>query len=392
MKYKILILTLLSVLTTVFTSCQDSVEPNFVTEIRNEENSEFSITVKIPDEIRTRSTSAGEIGEDGLYNFQIRDINKLWYAVYYDDSYRLSNTVVSTDSGLGTFNVNFTLSGVIDLSKLNIFFWAGNEEDETAINGTRPLIFDFNSGSVHINNAIFNGLDNVAIYDSFSAYINFSDYSIADRKNITVTLKRPFAQIHILSDDFIISDLKDDFKNGVYVFPGIGDNIPTNGSKNSSIDNIYQPRQWYYRAKTLYVDGSYPSSSSKDYEFHNTLSGQYPERVTFKGRQMDYLSCFYIFIPDNENLKIGTGSTTLSEKPTKINFAISSKTNINSNSGNNYISIDLPPEGIKPNTKYIIYNKSRDDGGSGFLTDKYNFQLTVIEDGNWDTPNAEFNN
>ena len=367
MKHKFLTLALsVAFASTMLFSCSNAEEPNTppTNELNNSDLVEYAISVDIPDEMRTRDAATASIGESGLYEFENRTIDKLWYAIYYNGTLKTSGVTLRED--VNPFKLSYSASSDTDPSKLYFFFWAGNSDDLIAtntsnkdleINDSKLIALNFTNKNVEVNHTLFNQ-ENFKNYDSFAGYFQFTDNSLDTNRSKSFILKRPFSEIHCLTDDFQVTDLKDQFTSGSYCFAGF------TTSKMSKYTEIqYMPNKWNYENSTLESNNTNLSSSKPNgfgyffNDLNNTISS-----VFYKNRTFDYLSCFYIFTPI----------------PYKefdyLNFIITNSRSQYVAFQTNYIyPIQLPEEGIKPNTKYVIITS---------LYDKY--EILVDEDQSWD--------
>ena len=385
---------------TMLFSCQQENEPKqpIDNSIDLEGMVEWSAEIKLPDELRTRAAANGTVGSDGLYSFT-REIDRLWYAVYYNGQYLYDseqtdapNAVKTSD---GQFTVKFKFHNTIDFTKVYMFFWAGNNDDNVTINDvqtvTNGINLNFKKRCVSVDPKYMNG-DNSELkeYDSFSGYVQLSNTQEVSNYSIVATLHRPFAQIHILSDEFTFPGVYADFKNGVTVMPGFGNE---NATLLNYTNNMVSPTTWFYDSSLDLTPGFLKNEfqfSPTTYEFTNTLSGVSPERVTFKNRTMDYLGCYYVFAPiEKSPLKLAQ-STGTPYTLGKVNLAFRK---VGDNiSSSEFASVDLPSEGICANNRYVIYNKAADDvedddDNGGFISKKFVFE--VVTDPEWENPDTE---
>lgn len=370
---------------TLLFSCSQENEPGNVPNVGTD-SVEFFATVQLPDGIRTRAAAPGTVGEDGLYTFT-REIDRLWYAVYYDGELLYNSEQEdapnATKVSNGYFKVPFTFHNKMDFSKIYLFFWAGNAEDNVttldATSATGGININFAKRCVSVDPKYMNG-DNSELeeYDSFAGYTQLATSNDVTTTNITYKLKRPFAQFHILSDEFTVPGLTT-YANGVTVVPGFGAESATSTNYN---DNLLSPTTWYF-ADEIADDSNYKQNeftySLTNYAFTNNLSGESPERVEFKERTMDYLTCYYVFAPVVKSV-LKSAATDGGSEYAILNMAFYPKGG--SLADAQFASVELPTDGIAANNKYIIYNKSASDGGNGgFLSSAFTF--TIEADKTW---------
>ena len=356
MKHKFLSFALTAAVgSSMLFSCQNSEEPTPAMEENRDEMVEYTITAQVPDEIRTRAAASASIGESGLYEFENRTIDKLWYVVDYNGTVMETNSLERNDSN--PFLVTYRMEGNSDPSKLHFFFWAGSKDDDVQFITTEK-----SQGLININaKSFFVLLDNkkflsteLKIYDSFAGYYQFAESNDNSVRTKTITLKRPFAEIHVIADDFADTDLKEDYQDGFRAYYGFG----------SSQSQLNLPNRWNY------LDKTYSLEDSRSIFFYNALDGESISQVTFKERQMDYYTLFYSFPITTDEL------TYLNVNVYPGNQA---------SSGKKSFSIQLPEDGIKANTKYVIYNKRRSEGGTGFLEGVYNYKILADNDFDWES-------
>ena len=373
---------------TMLFSCQQENEPAPAINGPKDGMIEWTANINLPDNFRTRAADSFAVGSDGLYTFN-REIDKLWYGVYYDGAYfydcTSENAPVPQKIEDGKFTVLFKFNNNIDPSKVYLFFWAGNESDNVTTNDVQTVTdginLNFQKRCVSVDPKYMNG-NNIELkeYDSFASYVQLSTSNNVTDYNKSVTLKRPFAQIHVLSDEFTGAGGTSGFENGLTVVPGFGVETAT---KSNYTNNLLSPTTWYFddsiNASPVYKKNEF-SYSLTNYEHTNSWSGTSPERVTFKGRNMDYLGCYYVFAPIIKSpLKYAEATSNFSVLG-KVNLAFRDKNKVIANS--DFVSVELPSEGIQANNRYVIYNKSTSEGGTGgFLTS--NFVFEIVTDPEW---------
>lgn len=374
-----------------FTSCQQAEEPQSPANPGDGEVNEWTLDVNLPDDMKTRAAASNSQGSDGLYSFT-REIDKIWYAVYYEN--KLLYTCKSDEAPQAVksgdkFTLLFRLAKLYDPTKVEIFFWAGNSEDNvTVTDGTTAsngINLNFNNCCVSVDPKYLNGNNSViAEYDSFAGYFQLSNTKNVTNYNLKVTLKRPFAQIHVLSDEFANASVKTAYPNGIVAVPGFGRNAAT--SSNLSTEMV-SPTTWFYdnsiSLSPAFKQNEY-SFTQTNYEFTNTLSNNWPERTTFKERDFHYLGCYLVFAPSADATLKGATATGNTAAYTKLNLAIRKPGEALSSSL--FKAVDLPASGIKANNRYVVYNKKKTgdgdgEGGGGFVSDSYAFEVLV--DNTW---------
>ena len=402
MKHKLLTFTLMGALaSTMLFSCKNAEEPiqSSPVIVDAEGMVQYSLTVNIPDDMRTRAAAEAIVGNDGLYSFS-RTIDRLWYGVYYNGQYLYDseNTVYPAWSMVenGKFNAYFKLHQEIDPTQVKIFFWAGNEDDNVTVSdvtSSDAINLNFKNRCVSVNPLYINGNTELKEYDSFAGYVQLSKQKENPNFNETVILKRPFAQIHILSDEFTFPGVNVYYPNGVTVVPGFG---KEEASALNYTNNMMALTTWFFDSSidlpNAYTKDEYIFSQN-NYEFTNNLTGTSPERVKFKEREMDYLGCFYVFAPiEKSPLRYATASGNTGTLG-KLNLAFRKPAESLGNA--EFVSVDLPVDGIQANNRYVVYNHENTgdgDGGKGeggFVTNTFTFE--IITDSAWnDTIDSEY--
>ena len=377
---------------TLFLSCQNEEEPITPPHngLNNSELVEYSISVNVPDEMRTRAAE-GTIGETGLFEYPGRTVNRLRYAIYNETILMSNNTL--TRSGSDPFKISLTLENNIDPTQVYLFFWADTNGDTFFdIDFTRGTItqnYNSNSGDGYMSPK------DLGYKDAFTGYFQLSSARDDKSRSRSYTLRRPFAEIHILTDEIEQTNLKDFFDTGTKSYIGYGDgDLSFSTCKNQ----IFKPEKWHFTASSdgFYERGDFefyqfPCLTGTSYQsnfppFSNPLDGSL--RTEFKGRQMEYIGCFYVFVPENGsffNFKDNSGTRKLN----KINVGVVRRTANFVESQTRFISLEFPEEGLKANHKYVYYNKSFENGGSGFLDGLFSYEIFVNHDIKWTDPDTE---
>lgn len=378
-------------------SCSQTEEPAptpYENPFEGKDMVEWIADIRLPEEFKTRAAASGIVGSDGLYTFS-REIDRLWYAVYYNGAYLYDSEMEQAPDALKTadgFTVPFKFHQQLDPTQIYIFFWAGNKQDNVTVSNATvsdAINLNFTNRCVSVNPKYMNGNNSdLQEYDSFSNYVQLSSTSDVTDFNMKVILKRPFAQIHVLSDEFTYPGVKASFPNGVTVVPGFGVEKATTSNYS---ENLVSPTTWFFDS-SISLTPSFKMNeftySLTDYEFTNRLSGTSPERVKFKNRTMDYLGCYYVFAPIvKTQLKYPLSSGNTNEIG-YLNLAFrKSGENLSSSE---FAAVKLPENGIKANNRYVVYNKNNSGGGpenpnpgpGGFISNSYTFE--VIPSPDWD--------
>lgn len=361
---------------------------------------EWTANITLPDDYKTRAAASGSVGTDGLYTFS-REIDRLWYAVYYNGSYLYDSEQDMTPDGIKKgdgFTVLFKFHKDLDPTQIYLFFWAGNHEDNVSVSDvvdSQTINLNFANRCVSVNPYYINGNNNeLQEYDSFAGYYQLSPTKDIANYNMKVTLKRPFAQIHILSDEFTYPGVSTAFPKGVTIIPGFGGDIANSENYSS---NMQLPTTWFFDS-SISLNPGYSQNeyrfTATNYQFTNNLSKQTPERVNFKGRTMDYLGCLYVFAPvEKSPLKYPVASG-FSSVLSKLNLAFMKKGESIDNA--QFAAVTMPSDGLQANNRYVVYNRQNtgdgdggpggnDGDGGGFITASYAFEVVTAP--SWDSTN-----
>ena len=367
-KSMIMLLTCL-LLSTVFYSCNTSQEPELWNNNSSTDETEYIISVNTPKEIRTRGTDEICKGDDGLLTIN-RTINKLWYCVYNKNTILYTNTLTRNDTGI-PFKITFKLESSINPSDIYLFFWAGNQNDKISIEDeTEEYDFNISYNDKTVTQKKNSEDDQLTWlqFDSFAGYYDLNSIKTEDKKG-SVTLKRPFAQIHILTDDFLETEteLFRDYPDGVNIYSWLSDDL-TGWN--------WWPTKWHY-------DTGKVDSEQVHLKIFNSLSDNGNIlRTNYKNRKFDYIGCISVFAPS-------TGSVRCNSSTNKndVKFLNISLNSLNSNKNCKILIYD-DIRIMRPNNRYVIYNKKRSDGGTGFFNDDY-WHLDIDHDASWTEPDYE---
>lgn len=352
----------------------------------------YEMNFMLPDDYKTRAAASGNVGSDGLYTFS-REIDRVWYSVYYNGAMLYNSEQALAPDAIkkgDAFTVLFKFHKDLDPTKIYIFFWAGNKQDNVNCGNqltTSAINLNFENRCVTVDPKYMNG-NNSAIqeYDSFAGYFQLSANANPSNYNMKVTLKRPFAQFHILTDELTFPGVSAAFPNGITVVPGFGKEAATTTNYTT---NLVSPTTWFFDSSVslnpAYKQNEYAFTLT-NYEYTNRLSGNSPERVTFKGRLMDYLGCYYVFAPPvKTTLKSAASSGSTSAYGY---FNLGMRKVGESMNAQQFAAVPLPAEGIKANERYVIYNHVNTgdgdggNGGGGFLSNNYAFEIVTAP--GWD--------
>jgi len=357
----------------------------------------YTLEMQLPDDFKTRAAAPLAKGSDGLYSFT-REINKLWYAVYYEDQWKYDCTTAEAAQPSMTgdkFYLVFKLAKIYDPTKVKIFFWAGNAEDKVTVDYSQTdaeegnINLNFKARCVSIDPKYVNGSNSsIAEYDSFCGYFQLSPTTNVSNFNLKFTLKRPFAQIHVLSDEFIDPMVRDAYPLGFVASLGFGRAAEGASATNMSSD-VVVPTTWFYDNSIglgdAYKAGEYKYTQT-NYEYTNNLANTWPNRTTFKGRDFHYTACLLTFAPVDGILK-GAQTTGNVGNYQYLNLAFRMPDKTYGDKTTMFRKVNLPATGIKANNRYVVYNhlttptdpNNPDGGGSGgndLVSDVYNFEIS----------------
>jgi len=336
---------------------------------------EWTLEVQLPDDMATRAAASLAKGSDGLYSFT-REINKLWYAVYYKDQYVFDiNSAGATQPAKidNKFYLIFKFPKLYDPTQLKVFLWAGNAEDNVSTDDvtsvSNGINLNFINRCVSIDPKYINGgSTDIAECDSFYGYYQLSDTNNPTDFNLKFTLKRPFAQIHVLTNEMVNADTKDAFPSGIIAGMGVG------GADEVSSSNLNQnyvlPTTWFYdNSVTLnpaYNKGDFIYTQS-NYEYATSMGSDFPELTRFKNKDYHYLGCMLTFAIPNDgqfsklNMSVRNGDETIGSS--------------------DFVSVNLPESGIVSNYRYVVYNDNTgtasDNPRPGFFTENFSFECIV---------------
>lgn len=104
-------------------SCSQEAEPEMsVVNPTGKDVVEWNLEMDFPDLPKTRAAGQNAQGTDGLYSFS-RDINKLWYAVYYEDNWVYDCTTPESQQAIkigDKFSLIFKLPRIYDPTKVKL--------------------------------------------------------------------------------------------------------------------------------------------------------------------------------------------------------------------------------------------------------------------------------
>lgn len=372
----------------------------------------FTFSLSIPTEDpRSRFEFQGMPGVpvsviDGIWSFNNYITGgvfdwELWYCVYLEENGAIQHLFDSStpdgpkpvrDSSIPTnWKFVFSLPKSVDVNNVKIAFYAAPKEftHVIGINGVvnncdvPDAIVSFSESGVNglAKNAIHLTENGVIPHDNGYFYEGYMFYGPAlgggSGINTQITLKRPWAEVHVLTDELMRnrSLVKELYPDGIYSMIGLP----------SSYIPLYLPSAWS-RAHYCNFDGSLGSAwAPKRYfndrqwdEHHNSLSDNQFEKVTFDGRSMDYIGCIKVF-PSHVSLDVAIINKS---------WEVASWSGVTDGPSHSYANCHLPLVDFKANQRYIFYNNKLNDGdidvpGEGMFTN--NWTYNVIADDTWDS-------
>ena len=343
--------------------------------------------------MRTRARGDGAIGESGLFEFPTANINRLRYGVYADGELITNKSITRT--GSSPFSISLTLEQYVDPTKIYLFFWADNQVNNLYDNYS----IDFKKRTVSGYATAYGENSDVpwdyGYKDAFTGYFQLASSKEDVNRSKTFILKRPFAEIHILTDEIYKTDITSYFDRGTRTYLGFGDD---ESRYSNCTTQLYKPEVWHYDSsedstfdKGDFEFRQFPCLTGTSYQkyyppFINTFDGTYS--TEFKGRDMEYIGCFFVFVPENGSFfKYINGDQT--RNLDKINIAVN-KNGYNFRDGLvKFITLDFPEGGLKANHKYIYYNKPFENGGSGFFDGGFSYEILVDHDNQFEEPDTE---
>lgn len=362
-------------------SCSSQDEPQVTGSIANPSGDvvEWSLDMNLPDEPKTRAAASVSPGTDGLYAFTGREINKLWYAVYYEDKlvYDCTTPEAQQPKKVGDkFNLVFKLPRLYDPTRVKLFFWAGNADDAVSTNNvtsvSNGINLNFAERCVSIDPKYVNGGNiSIAQYDSFCGYFQLANNANVTNRNLRFSLSRPFAQIHLLTSEFEGKSLTDSYPNGMSVTLEFGNNEI---SSDNYLTELSLPTTWFYdnsiNLSPSYKKGDYIYTQN-NHVFCAGKTDSWPYTTIFERMRSKYtyLTCLMTLAPIDAN------SSNLPFN--KLNFvAYNPEVGVQNE---DCFSIPMIYEGIKANNRYVIYNLPY---SNPFFSTSYQFIVNVNNDFN----------
>ena len=375
----------------VMASCQNQDEP--IPNTGDQVTADFpkgsvvkDVTVKISDENRTRAgeensfplwnLSAGKPGSDLSNNLSIS------YGVYY------ANGTLFYSKDMEQFNYNGEKTTVLiplpaGEQSAKIFMWVS----KGFADGKRPANIDWEKKSVTqermpVSNFGCND-------DAFCAYLEDIDLT-SESLSIDITLKRPFTQVNIITDEFYGPTDKAAASRAQNFLDGHTQIASDFGLLESAEDQtIYVPKTWYWEDDTFDMEASTRNqfflrnwvgydtnwdflTKTYDGEFANlNLTNQDSYFAIFKGVKKRYIGVFYVLSPRNmAKWKDKKTSKTFNECVFRVYNSYSS-------TPTKKIEGTFDYDMSKANTRWVITNDL--DAGGGIFSDYQNFNVSIQE-------------
>lgn len=202
---KLFYFTTMVSITLLMASCTNETDDFLKTETKTETVETVTLTVNVPEAIQTRAGLNSDVKiSSGSH------INKLHFAIYFTGTNNVSytsedvedihykNMEAEYDSKSKTFSIS--LSYVPKSQEFDMVFWACHE-DETENNPSKVYTFDCNTKSVTIN---YDGIkNNDEKRDAF--FTSEKGIVLSESNGKTITLRRPFAQLNIGTNDIAMA-------------------------------------------------------------------------------------------------------------------------------------------------------------------------------------------
>ena len=325
-----------------------------------------TLKVSAPDGLRTRAGDEVD-GTGFLWNKLSEGKLYLDYAIFdYDKSYNLifrQPTDIESETG----EWNLSVSYPANLKNPQIIIWAAKTDRNTAYislstsSNSASLYSHYYAPDIRLEN-LRNSLG--------STGDGFLYYGAMPNMEETITLKRPFAQILVLSDEpASVPGLQTAFPDGLSVEIG-----QTPDSEMGVGEIVIDPSiKFTSSGPSLTITSGGSLNRFNSYNWSSPIfKWDNMKTVEFNGKTMYYLGIQYMFAPyDNgvfqssKNMRIRamgklTSKTILSHTPT-------------------YLDVDAPT--VKANQRLILYHDS-DNGGDGFFSK--NPKFNVVVDDNFD--------
>ena len=243
------------------------------------------LSASIPDASpRSRVSDVNGFHGNGL------NVNTLRYCIYKDDA---TKTIVQTDEDVAptatasnTWIVRATLAAGV---KYKVFFWADY---------AKTYDVDFTAHTVTADYA--KTLDMVDFADAFCSLYDFSIDSGTNNGSLKVSLKRPFAQVCVLSRELDSEAMLALYPKTPYTFFGF--------TKSKEPNNLYLPNSWNFMDDTFTVASRLLSTTNTWIGSPNvtrTINGttvKAASKVTYQGKEYKYVYMSFIFAPSFEQL------------------------------------------------------------------------------------------
>lgn len=326
-------------------SCQNEGDPsvpgqNQSTEASFPKGSEVrKVTVEMPEESRTRAGGAPfplwvfgggpEIEPWTFFNYR--------YAVY-DDAGKLFYTSDEGNPINGNNRIELSVPCPAEAQNPQIFIWASKMEYEV---GSQAYVIDWNAKTVTIpteKNAMYNDMAKLA-----DAWF----YKGTAKPENSVSLKRPFVQIDLVSNELDVQKVKENYAYGITCQMNM---VDADGNK-------CLPNKWNWETDKIEFTSTVGYNKVINPLGNTTVGGTQKTflKATINKKDYEYLGVFYVFAPQT------AGKWTNNQGGKAIEGL---QFNIISGNGRFPVSIsatNLPD--VKANQHIVIYNTN--DPGSG---------------------------
>lgn len=354
-------------------SCQNQDEPGTpaggqVTTNFPEGSKPTSVTLDIPGEARTRAEDRTVLPLWGVNESSNGGLLTVRYGVYYQDgTLYYDSSSLSTLPTTTSTSMSLTVPLPADQETMKLFVWA----DKT---GGNAYNIDWQSKKVSyaINDSERGIFKNMA--QDGDAFCYWGDINV--KSSSTCTLKRPFVQVNILTDEVNGNKkLAESFIN-----TGLGADF---GLYEYSNATCYLPAAWYWDSDTFdmvmfntteEIVPNYCIQLGQKLSFASS-SDTTIKRGIINNNSKVYLGVFYVFAPRER--KAWKDETSGTEMDGFTSHILNGEGDDNTSTLN--IWSELPP--MKANERLIIHNGNSNGGsGGGILISESNVKLNIIPD------------
>lgn len=278
---------------------------------------------------------------------------RLQYAVYNSDGSIFTkcgpDEGQTITAGQSSFNVSIALPAGVDGFK--IFCWADKG----------GYTFDPEAKTVAITDDAFSSCSLKG-----DGFYYWGD--LREGQN-SITLKRPFVQVNLLTNENIDGPLESVYKDGIGADCGL---------KSEDNNKRYVPAVWHFDTDTFEMEEYGAERSIYSYTFwnvNNRLGGK------INGKLMNYAGCFYLFAPQTKKAWVDETTKTTMTQLGLSTYEFAEESAISS------CWVWLPEGGVKANQRINIYADKDINDGKGILS--VNSGLTITINSTWEDPDTD---